>query len=145
MNLRAPWDRLADCVWLARLADKIRLQNRGKLPHDYVRLLGHPRGIDGHFLRHFGLNKENTLEGIARQTDDAGVEQWFRNQAGVSESIIQSWNQLAPNLGRTGWPGEAELAIARELFYGGETLQPTAQSLFDLIRIDESLSQESLL
>lgn len=140
MKIRAPWDSLAGCVWLARLADKTRLMRLGKLSPDYLMLLGHPRGIDGHFLRHFGLDKETTLEAIAVQPDDHGVGQWFLTQCGVTDAIIQSWNDLAPNLGRNGWPGERELAIAIEMFYGGIVMESAVETLFDLIRLDENLS-----
>jgi hypothetical protein len=140
MNIRAPWERLAGCVWLARLSDKIWLMRQGKLPSDYLMLLGHPRGIDGHFLRHFGLDKETTWEAIAAQSDDHGVGQWFLAQCGVTHETIQSWNDLAPHLGRAGWPGERELAIAMERFYGGAVMGSRVETLFDLIRIDENLS-----
>lgn len=138
-KLRAPWDCLAGCVWLARLTDKVRLMSLGKLPQDYSMLLGHPRGMDGSFLRHFGLEKETTLETIVLQADDHGVEQWFLVQTGVTDASIQSWNDLAPNLGRRGWPGERELAIAIKRFYAGTVMKSPVETLFDLIRMDENL------
>lgn len=140
MNIRAPWERLAGCIWLARLADKTWLMRQGKLPPDYLMLLGHPRGIDGHFLRHFDLDKDATLEAIAAQPDDSGVEQWFLAQSGVTAATIQSWNELAPHLGRHGWQAERELAIAIERFYGGIVMESPVETLFDLIRLDENLS-----
>jgi AhpD family alkylhydroperoxidase len=139
ISIRAPWDRLAGCVWLARLADKTRWMRQGKLPPDYLMLLGHPRGIVGHFLRHFVLDKDATLEVIAAQPDDSGVEQWFLAQTGVTDTTINTWNDLAPNLGRDGWPGERELAIAIERFYGGTVMESPVETLFDLIRFDENL------
>lgn len=139
ITIRAPWDRLAGCGWLARLTDKTRLMRLGELPPDYLMLLGHHRGIDGRFLQHFGLNKNTALEAISNQPDDNGVELWFRSQPGVSESSIESWNGLAPNLGRLGWPGERELAIAIKRFYGGVAMKSPVETLFDLIRLDENL------
>lgn len=139
MKIRAPWVCLAGCVWLARLTDKTLWMCQGKLPPEYLMLLGHPRGIDGHFLRHFGLGKDTALQAISVQPDDEGVALWFRSQPGVTETSIESWNSLAPNLGRRGWPGERELAIAVERFYGGAAMKPTVETLFDLIRIDENL------
>lgn len=139
MRIRAPWECLAECVWLARLVDKTRWMRQGKLPPDYLMLLGHPRGIDGHFLRHFDLDKDATLEVIAAQPDDSGVEQWFLAQNGVTDAAIKRWNDLAPNLGRHGWPGERELAIAIERFYGGTVMESPVETLFDLIRLDENL------
>lgn len=139
MKIRAPWDCLGDCIWLARLTDKARLMHQSKLPPDYLMLLGHPLGIDGHFLRHFGLDKDSTLEAIAAQSDDKSVEHWFLAQSGVTEATIKSWNELAPNLGRLGWPGERELAIAIERFYSGSVGDLPVETLFELIRIDEKI------
>ncbi len=144
VKLRAPWDRLAGCVWLARLTDKVRLMSLGKLSRDYSMLLGHHRGVDGSFLRHFDLDKETTLEAIAVQAGDNGVEQWFLAQTGVTDASIQSWNDLAPNLGRRGWTGERELAIAIKRFYGSAAIDSPVESLFDLIRIDEDLPLPTL-
>lgn len=139
MRIRAPSECLAECVWLARLTDKTRWMRQGKLPQDYLILLGHSRGIDGHFLRHFGLDKEVTLETIAIEPDDPGVERWFLAQSGVTDASIQNWNDLAPHLGRRGWPGERELAIAIQRIYGGSVINSPVETLFDLIRIDENL------
>lgn len=140
MKLRAPWDCLAGCVWLARLADKTRLRRHGELPPDYLMLLGHPRGIDGHFLRHFGLDKETAIEAIASQSDDRGIERWFLSQSGVTDDNILEWNHLAPNLGRRGWPAEVELRIAIKRFYGGVAMESPIETIFDLIRIDEKIA-----
>ena len=138
-SIRAPWESLAGCIWLARLTDKLRLMNQDMLPPDYLMLLGHSRGIDGHFLRHFDLDRKVAIEAIGNQADDDHVAQWFLAQPAVSQESILRWNDLAPNLGRKGWPGEPELAIAIERFYGGSVGQSPVDTLFDLIRIDEKL------
>lgn len=143
MKIRAPWEPLAGCVWLARFADKARLMKIDQLPEDYLMLLGHPRGIDGHFLRQFGLDRATALESMSIQSTDSSVEQWFLAQPGVSETSIKNWNELAPNLGRPGWPGERELAFAIERFYRGAVGESPVETLFDMIRIDEQLSLAS--
>ena len=139
MKLRAPWDCLAECVWLARLTDKARLMKKGQLPPDYAMLLGHPRGIDGRFLGHFGFDKDSTLEILPLLPDDESVERWFRAQAGVTADSIRSWNDLAPNLGKSGWPGERELAFAIQRFCRGPAGNSAVETLFELIRLDENL------
>ncbi len=136
MNIRTPWQHLSGCIWLARLTDKARLMSQGNLPRDYLMLLGHPRGIDGHFVRHFGLDRNTTLEAV--QLDDSSVERWFLVQPGVTEASIQTWNELAPNLGRRGWPGQEEFALVCKHFFGKEPSELPAESFFELIRLDES-------
>jgi hypothetical protein len=142
IHIRAPFECLAGCTWLARLTDKVRLMRRGELPADYLILLGHPQGVDGYFLRHFGLDRKSALEAISNQADDSDVAQWFLAQAGVTEASVQSWNDLAPNLGRRGWPGEKELAIAIERFYGGSIGEASVETVFELIHIDEKRSEK---
>ena len=136
MNIRAPLQTLSGCIWLARLTDKARLMSQGNLPPDYLRMLGHPRGIDGHFLRHFGLDKDATLEAV--QLDDSSVERWFRLQPGVTETSIQTWNKLAPNLGRRGWPGQEAFVFVCRRFFGKEPNELPAESFFGLILLDET-------
>ena len=135
MNIRTPWQRLSGCIWLARLSDKARLMSRGKLPPDYLRLLGHPQGIDGQFLRHFGLDRNAAIE--ATQLDDSSVERWFRLQPGVTEASIETWNELAPNLGRRGWPGHDVFALVCKRYFGKEPSELPAESFFELILLDE--------
>lgn len=98
--IRGPREMLGDCVWLARFSDKVRLHHTGRLPIDFVRLLGHPRGVDGHFLRHFGLMFSDTFDAIVEARDDSGVEHWFLSHHNAFQSEIKTWNHLAPNLGR---------------------------------------------
>ena len=90
IHIRAPFESLAGCTWLARLTDKVRLMHSGELPADYLILLGYPRGVDGYFLRHFGLDRKSALEAISNQADDSDVAEWFLAQAGVTEASIQS-------------------------------------------------------
>ncbi len=141
MRLRSPFERIAGCLWLARLTDKARLKSQGELPSDYMMLLGHPRGIDGCFLRHFELEKETTLECLASLSDDSTVEHWFQSQPGVGNSSIRSWNHLAPNLGKSGWPGEENMPLVRERFFAGVQKAKHAKSFFELILIDEELPE----
>lgn len=142
INIRSPLECLAGCTWLARLTDKARLMHRGELPPDYLILLGHPRGVDGYFLRHFGLNRKTALGVISNSADDSDVAQWFLAQVGVTEASVQTWNNLAPNLGRRGWPGEQELAIAIERFYGGSIGESSVETVFELIHIDEKCPEK---
>ncbi|TAG10360.1 MAG: DUF5069 domain-containing protein [Verrucomicrobia bacterium] len=140
ISLRSPFDCLAGCMWLARLTDKIRLMNVGKLPAGYHAFLGHRRGVDGHFLRHFELDKSVVLEAIANQFDDNDVARWFLGQPTVTQNRINRWNDLAPNLGRHGWPCEKELAIAIERFYPASVGDRPIETLFELIVRDENLA-----
>jgi hypothetical protein len=97
-----PSDTLAGCVWLPRILGKARLIQQGTLPPDYVAMFGHPKGVDGLFLAHFNLTKEDIIQ-IATQSD-AQVAEWFLSRLPDSAEKIASWNHTALNLGRPGFP-----------------------------------------
>ena len=59
MKLRGHRDILAGCRWLARITDKVRAGEDGKLPVLYRLSLGNPLGVDGFFLRHFRISFGN--------------------------------------------------------------------------------------
>jgi len=135
--LRAPMEKLAGCLWLARLTDKARLESAGRLPEDYRPFLGHPRGVDGRFLKHFELSRKETLGVLGMLPGDEAVEQWFLSQSGVSGESIREWNVFAPNIGRVGQPGEKELRWLLEHFFAGTGPSPAVASAFEAIAWDE--------
>jgi Domain of unknown function (DUF5069) len=130
---------LAGCIWLARLTDKIRLHHAGILPDGYVPFLGHPRGVDGHFLRHFGLSQNATFHALAEAADDSSVERWFLNDHDAIHSKITSWNMLAPNLGRTGFPAVAELQFLIKRILEPEARVPGIATIFEAIELDDKI------
>jgi hypothetical protein len=105
---------------------------------DYARFLGHPRGVDGRFLRHFGLDSGEAIQSLGKTNDDLTAEEWFLGQDGVSEAAILSWNGIAVNLGRPGFPGEAELPLIIRLFIGDQPGSDAIGSFFEAIEFDEA-------
>jgi hypothetical protein len=61
MNLPTPYNTLANCVWLPRILAKARLLKSGNLPQDYAARFCNPTGVDGQFLLHFNLNRDDVL------------------------------------------------------------------------------------
>ena len=115
MNLRSPFEQLAGCNHLARLTDKIRLHLAGQLPEDYQKPLFHARGVDGFFMNHFGLSKEELLAAAqASNHDDAVMAAWFESRIGKDEEKKKSWNELSVNLGKPGQPMHETLAWAKK-------------------------------
>lgn len=135
--LREPKEMLAGCVWLARLTDKIRLHHVGELPEVYTSFLGHPRGVDGHFLRHFDLSFTAISDAIIAADDDSGVERWFLHHPNSFKAEIESWNTLAPNLGRAGYPMSTELPFVINRFMEPEAQVPGIATIFEAIVLDD--------
>jgi hypothetical protein len=115
MKLPRPSDKLAGCVWLPRIIAKARLLLRHELPEDYVVRFAHPTGVDGHFLAHFGLSRDDVLA-IAPRTD-AEVAEWFLQRTGDVGGMIATWNEIALNLGRPGYPLAERFPIALATTY----------------------------
>ncbi len=116
-SLPKPTDQLAGCVWLPRFVAKARRHREGRLEGDYLLAFCHPRAVDGHFLAHFGLDKESALDAISKAATDHELEQWFTALPGVTKERIAAWNEFAPKIGSPGHPGERELAFMLRRIY----------------------------
>jgi Domain of unknown function (DUF5069) len=137
MTLPPPRQKLAGCVWLARLVTKARLYKARVLPADYAERFCHPTGVDHQFLSFFDLSRDSLLD--AAKLDDSAFAKWFLRQPQITESKIADWNHLAVNLGRSGFPMADRLPIALSTTY--KHLNPASiTSVFDAIELDEQQS-----
>jgi hypothetical protein len=138
MKLRRPSEQLAGVCWLPRFIDKARESINGTLPEEYAKRFGSQRGMDGAFLKAFGLTKENFVEAVrAAGDDDQRVADWFRAQPGVNPEAIGRWNKTAPEIGR---PGRPEHEIVKKTFakYYPSAPYTGVESVFEVIDADES-------
>lgn len=140
-KLRRPADQLAGCVWLPRFIDKCRLHLAGALPADYQAPFCHPFGIDGVFLQHFALTKEEALAAVAAAADEAAVAAWLAASGRFTAEKIAAWNALAPHIGKPGFPGEKGFAWARRHLYAA-CVDPRVDSGFTAIAWDEGFLDE---
>lgn len=137
MKLRRPQETLASCCWLARMADKVRTSQQGNFPLLYRLSLGSPIGIDGYFLRHFGLSFRQFQNAVIETRTDKDLELWFLGQPGVNSSAISSWNDFAPKLGTSGYPVSFVRHLIKWFVYRKSIKQPV-NSLFEMIEQDEA-------
>ncbi|MFO0706417.1 MAG: DUF5069 domain-containing protein [Nitrospira sp.] len=136
MTLPRPSDRLAGCCWLPRFAAKVRLARTGQLPVTYRLALASSLGIDGYFLRHFGLTPQDFFKAVVRAADDTALAEWFRAQSSVTDDSIERWNHVARHLGAPGHPGRLTLHLVKWVLYPKAILHPVG-SLFEAIEQDE--------
>jgi hypothetical protein len=137
MDLPPPRASLAGCMWLPRILAKARLLQSGALPPDYAARFCHPTGVDGQFLSFFGLTKDDILA-VGRLADDAAALR-FEKLTSSRPGIISQWNDLAQNLGKTGFPMAERLPVALASIY--QNLDPAKiGSIFEAIEADESAS-----
>lgn len=137
MKLRLPLEQLAGCCWLPRFIDKARAARGGTLPWIYRRGFTSAIGIDGDFLRHFGIPGSAFVGAVRASADDAGIAAWFLAQPGVSSGAISDWNAKAPLLGRKGHPKHLFFVLAKPFIYSRRARAGT-QSFFELIAQDEA-------
>ena len=136
LNIRSPFEKLAGCYHLARFTDKIRLHLAGALPEDYQLPLFHERGVDGFFMVHFGLSKEELLAAVKSSKNDTEVATWFESRIGHDDEKKESWDEFSVNLGKPGHPMHETLAWARKK-YNSQCDDPSVDSVFKSIEWDE--------
>lgn len=142
LTLRKPREALAGCMWLPRFIDKCRLHFAGTLPPDYQIAFCSPHGIDGIFLAHFGVTPAEMQTAIRTARTDEEVARWFCDQPGSTVEKIRLWNELAPNIGQPGYPGERGFAWARRHFLAACT-DPRVVSGFTAIAWDEGFLDDT--
>lgn len=136
MPLPRPHDQLAGCMWLPRFAEKARLSLNHQLPLLYRLAFGSPVGVDGYFLRHFGLTIDQFISGVRQSADDNELARWFRSLPGAGPERIAEWNRCATVLGAKGHPGYLTRHLAKWLFYPKSVWSPVG-SIFEAIDQDE--------
>jgi len=136
-KIRSPLQKVAGCYYLGRLTDKIRLELAGQLSEDYRPYLFHRHGADTKFMTYFGLAKEEIVEAVkASNTDDTRMAAWFVQRTGLDEKKLNTWNELAVNLGKQGYPMAKTLVWAKENLLPRCT-DPTIDTVFKAIEWDE--------
>ena len=137
MNIPAPKERLADCIWLPRILAKARMLERGELPAAYAERFCHPTGVDTIFLNYFHLTPDDIVTAAGK--DDATVVAWFRSRPEGAPERIAKWNDTAVNLGRPGYPLAERFPVARETTYKHIDSRGMT-TVFELLEADDKVS-----
>ena len=132
MKLPRPSEQLAGCVWLPRILAKTRLLRRGTLPEDYAARFCHPQGVDGAFVSHFGLSRDDIVYAAAMSDDKAS--EWFSSR--TSAERVEQWNQIAVNLGRPGYPMAERFSVAVSTTYKNVASRGLT-TVFEVLEADE--------
>lgn len=136
MRLPRPQDQLAGCVWFPRFAEKTRRFLARQLPWTYRVAFGSRLGIDGAFLRHFGLTLPHFLAAVRQAGNDEALAAWFLSLPAASPERIAEWNHRASQLGVKGHPGYLTRHVIKWIFYPRSVWSPV-NSLFEAIEQDE--------
>lgn len=135
MKLRLPSQKLGGVYHLARLIDKVRLQNAGELPKDYQSSFCNPAALDGLFLKAFGLKTDLLIEKISEAKNEEEIVAWFKSA--VTQEQCDRWNAFAPELGRPGTALGERFKQVRPIKYP-DLPDEWEGTVFEAIALDEA-------
>jgi hypothetical protein len=114
--------------------DRARAIRIGALSNEYTARFCAPDAVDGLFLAHFLLTKDQILK--AAELNDSDVAVWFKGLATATDERIGDWNHIASNLGRPGFPMAEQLPAALRGKYK-HVADRSPQTIFEMLNADE--------
>jgi hypothetical protein len=110
-GLRSPYEKLGGLYHFARMLDKIRLHQVGRLPEEYYANFGLNVGLEGHHCGFLGVEFAAVCERAKQGGTDEEVVVWCVQQ-GLRPTKIQAriWNGSAREFG---WNDAACRFLAR--------------------------------
>ena len=132
----SPSHKTSGLVYFARLIDKIRLKEAGKLGDDYIPLLG--GGFDGRCCKFLGVSYQEIVERTKTGEANEAILEWcFSKGHRPDADEILIWNKF---MMKRGWRDEDEGATQRleEMkIAAGLKARSDIVTFFDLIDADE--------
>ena len=133
---RSAYDRTSGLLYFARMLDKIRLRESGRLPEEYHAFLG--QGFDGRMCRFLKIDypvvREQTLAG----GEDAAVLEWcYEHGRRPAEEEVEIFNKYQSKFG---WRDEDNGATGRLESHkaaGGFADRTDILTFFDFYEVDE--------
>ena len=135
-GLRSVYSKVGRLIYFGRMLDKIRLHASGKLPSDYIPLLGDEQfyTLDGRCCRFLGVRyadvQKQTLE---INTDDEILEWAHENGISRTDEECHVWNRFILKLG---WRDERSQVLAERIsdpIFKGKQIE----TIVDHIEYDE--------
>ncbi len=97
---RSPGAKVAGLVHFARLLDKIRLHQAGRLPEEYQPNFGLSVGLDGMLCGFLGVEFAALCERIRQGGSDEEIAEWcFEHGLRLNKVQRRVWNEFARKLG----------------------------------------------
>jgi hypothetical protein len=134
-GLRSPYQKVGGLHHFARMLDKIRLQQAGKLPAEYHANFGLNVGLDGHLCGFLGVEFAAVCERVRQGDTDEEVAEWCF-QHGLRPNKVQTriWNGCARKFG---WNDAAAKFLEQVKAEDGLEHRADIVTLFDLIDLRE--------
>lgn len=140
-GLRSPYQKVANLYHLGRMLDKIRLQQTGRLPDEYLPNFGLSVGLDGHLCGFLGVEFAAVCQRVWQGGTDDEIAEWCF-QGGLRPSKMQTriWNEFARKFG---CDDVAAKFLARIKAEEGLQHRTDLVSAFDLIDFREGRTKPS--
>lgn len=132
-GLRSPHIKTGGIVHFARMLDKIRLHEAGKLPAEYQENLG--GGFDGFCCQFLHLDYAALAARTKQGGSDEELVEWaFQNGRRPSDYEAMVWNEF---MRKRGWNDEASPRLQMRKGESGFPERDDIQTFFDYIDLDE--------
>jgi hypothetical protein len=134
---RSAYDKVGGIVYFARMLDKIRMREMGKLPTDYHKNLG--IGLDGRCCRFLGVAYAAVQLRVLKGGPDDEILQWcFEQGHKPSDEQIFVWNNF---MTKRGWRDDATPELNRYKEESGFHARAEIQTFFEYYEFDEGRAQ----
>ncbi len=132
-DVRSPYEKVGGIRYFARMIDKIRAHEAGRLPKDYQQNLG--VGFDGRCTSFLWIEYPALVERVKQGGTVEELLQWaFSQGRKPSEEEIEVWNEF---MRKRGWNDEGSPTLKKRLEEGGFAHRTDIVTSFDFIELDE--------
>lgn len=135
-GLRSPYDQVGSIVYFGRMLDKIRLNAEGKLPEEWVTMVGpgHTGSFDGRCCTFLHIEYADLVAETTKGGTDEEILDWtFQKGRKPTVEEIEIWNAF---MTKRGWRDAASQRVKERLKEIG--LEPdVVRTMFDFIDLDE--------
>ncbi|HEV2047323.1 MAG TPA: DUF5069 domain-containing protein [Chthoniobacterales bacterium] len=136
LGLRSPYVKVGGLVYFARMMDKIRLSQGGKLSADYQANLG--RGFDASCATFLRIDYNQLSARVKEGGPDEEILQWcFSVGRQPLEEEIYVWNEF---MRKRGWNDEVSETLKRRKKEAGMAGRSEIETMFSFIDADEGRS-----
>lgn len=130
---RSAYDKVGGVVFFARMLDKIRLKETGKLATDYHKNLG--IGLDGRCCRFLGVAYAAIQLRVLKGGTDEEILQWcFAHGHKSNDEQILIWNSF---MTKRGWRDDSTAELIKYKEGSGFHERAEIQTFFEYYEFDE--------
>lgn len=135
-GLRSCYDKVGRLIYFGRMVDKMRLHEEGRLPADYVPLLGDTQfyTLDGRCCRFLGLPYAEIKARVLEGGNEEEILAWVHaHGAARTDEECHVWNRFIAKLG---WRDERSAVLPQRIKDSGLEGKGI-ETLIDHIEYDE--------